>query len=78
MSRKPSVDGETYTESEVTYDEAQHFITITRSEYNELIHDSELLRVLKANGVEDSEVWHITMETFYPDGTSEDDWRKDR
>lgn len=78
MSRGPSIEGETYTESHLTYDEAQHFITITRSEYNELIHDSELLRVLKLNGVEDDQAWHTTMETFYPDGTSEDDWRKDR
>lgn len=78
MSRKPSIEGETYTESPLTYDEAQHFITITRSEYNELIHDSELLRVLKLNGVEDTAEWDTTMQTFYPDNINEDDWRKDR
>lgn len=78
MSRTPSIEGEKYTDSEVPYDEAKHFITITRSEYDTLIHESELLRCLDGNGLRDSEVWHTTMETFYPDGMSEDDWRVDR
>jgi len=79
MGRKKKVDGEQFTEADTAaYEEAKHFITITRSEYNELIHDSELLRCLVANGLEDSEAYYVTMETFYPENINEDDWRKDR
>lgn len=78
MSRTPSIDGEVIVDSDMPYDEAKHFITITTKEYYELIHDSEFLRCLVANGVKDTEVWKYTDSTFYPDNINEDDWRKDQ
>ena len=77
MGRPKKIEGVEIVES-ANYEESKHFITIALKEYYELIHESELLRCLKAHGIEDTDVWSVTMDSFYPDNINPDDWRVDR